>query len=116
MIYKVASRAVKAVDIYDNEQIRHITKRVLIGPDQGKVNFIMRMFTIGKGGCSPYHTHPWEHEVYVIEGYGAVKKIGGEIPLQAGDVVYVPAGEEHQFINTSEQEFTFLCLVPHGCD
>lgn len=116
MIYKAASRAVKAVDIHDGKQVCHITKRVLIGPDQGKVNSIMRMFTIGKDGCSPYHTHPWDHEVYVLEGCGAVKKIDGEIPLQAGDIVYVPAGEEHQFINTSDQEFTFLCLVPYGCD
>ena len=96
--------------------IQHITKRVLIGPDQGKVNSIMRMFTIGKEGCSSYHTHPWEHEVYVLKGWGAVKKIDGEIPLQAGDVVYVPAGEEHQFINTAEEEFTFLCIIPYGCD
>ncbi len=116
MIYKAASQAVKAVDIHDGKQIHHITKRVLIGPDQGKVNSIMRMFTVGKGGCSPRHTHTWEHQVYVVEGYGAVKKIDGEIPLQAGDVVYVPAGEVHQFVNTSDQDFTFLCLVPYGCD
>jgi len=33
--------------------------------------------------------------------------------LKAGDVVFVPANELHQFRNTGRGVLAFLCLIPH---
>jgi len=58
------SKEVHARNLHDGKTIFHAKKRVLIGPAQGARNFVMRLFTLEEGGCSPYHTHDWEHEVY----------------------------------------------------
>ncbi|MFH1179934.1 MAG: cupin, partial [Candidatus Bathyarchaeota archaeon] len=44
--------------------------RWLINEKNGALNFAMRRFEVEPGGYTPYHTHDWEHEVYVLEGEG----------------------------------------------
>ena len=87
--------------------------RWLIGPDSGAPTFHMRQFEILPGGHTPHHSHPWEHEVYILEGQGKVIS-GGKPPqtVKTGDVVYVPPGEEHQFLNEHWSRLVFLCLIP----
>jgi len=112
MIVSGRADAVKAFDLHDGERIFHVSKRVLIGPDQGARNFVMREFTLGVGGSTPYHTHAWEHEVYVVAGSGTVVSADGTTPVSAGDYVFVPPRDEHQFKNSGEDPFAFLCVVP----
>jgi len=97
---------------HDGEKVKHVEKRVLVGPNDDAPNFSMRKFTVGTGGCSPYHTHPWEHEVYVLSGKGEVRHAGGAIPVAAGDFAFVPPNDEHQFVNVGEAPLEFLCMVP----
>ena len=106
------SCAVESVDLHNGETVLHATKQVLIGPKQGAKNFVMRLFTLGEGGCSPYHTHPWEHEVFILSGNGTVKSAHGSTAVTARDFVYVPPNDEHQFLNAGSEPFEFLCLVP----
>lgn len=94
------------------EQAPGVTKRVLVGPDDGAGNFAMRLFSVAPGGQTPYHDHEWEHEVFVVEGQGALVGEGGEQPLKAGDAVFVPGGTTHQFRNTGAGEFRMICVVP----
>ena len=86
--------------------------RLLIGPDDGAANFHMRRFDIAPGGHTPRHAHAWEHEVYLVAGSGVVWSPGGERAIAAGDCVFVPGGEEHQFRNTGAEELKMLCMVP----
>jgi quercetin dioxygenase-like cupin family protein len=74
-------------------------------------NFVLRVSTVESGGHTPKHTHPFEHEVYVLSGNGQVE---GEqaLDLVAGDAVYVPPNELHRFVNTGDQPFRFICVVP----
>ena len=60
----------------------------------------MRQFEIAVGGHTPKHTHPYEHEVFVLEGEGVVLEGDHEHALRSGDVVYVQPDEMHQFRNT----------------
>ena len=112
MIVIVRSKEINACDLHDGKTIFHTKKRVLIGPEQGARNFVMRLFTVGAGGCSPYHTHDWEHEVFILSGEGTVKSDSGSTLVSAGDFVYVPPNKEHQFLNAGPDPFEFLCLVP----
>ena len=97
---------------------RGVTIRVLMGDDIGAPNFAMRHFEVAPGGNTPYHTHPWEHEVFILSGRGVVytSKEATAIsrqPLVAGTAVLVEPQEEHQFRNTGEEPLRMLCLVPH---
>ncbi len=86
--------------------------RVLIGEDEGAPNFIMRYFTVEPGGRTPSHSHPWEHEVFVLSGEGEVRQGEESWAIGPGSVVYVSPGEEHQFVNRGSDSLVFLCLIP----
>lgn len=86
--------------------------RWLITKEMGAENFAMRLFEMAAGGHSPYHNHPWEHEVFILEGEGLVVGEELERPFGTGDVIFIPQNEKHQFKNTGEKTVKFLCLVP----
>lgn len=91
---------------------RGVTVRWLIAREQGAPNFAMRLFELARGGSTPLHQHPWEHEVFVVEGRGEVVGEAGARPLAPSDAVLVLPGEVHQFRNTGEGRARFLCLIP----
>jgi quercetin dioxygenase-like cupin family protein len=87
--------------------------RWLVGDKDGAPNFAMRQFDVAPGGHTPRHSHPYEHEIYVLEGAGEVIEGDQARPLKAGDVVYVAPDDVHQFRNTGTTTMKFLCMVPH---
>lgn len=87
--------------------------RWLIDEKSGAPNFAMRHFEIAPGGHTPFHSHEWEHEVFGLSGEGAVVGEDGEGPFRAGDCVFVPPQEKHQFRNTGAEPLTMICMVPH---
>ena len=88
--------------------------RWLIGAADAAPNFAMRQFEIAAGGHTPRHSHPYEHEVFILDGEGLVYEGDTEHPLRAGDVVFVKPDEVHQFRNTGAGPLRFLCLIPNS--
>ena len=86
--------------------------RILIGPEDGANTFHMRHFEVESGGCTPHHQHEHEHECLVLKGSGIIKGPDGDRPFKVGDVVFVPGGETHQFLNTGSEPCEFICLIP----
>lgn len=99
-------------DVEAQAALDGVTMRVVIGPDQGAPHFNMRVFEVLPGHASPYHSHWWEHEVFVLAGQGVAKTEQGKVPIGPGSTVFVPGGEMHQFQNTGDELLRFLCLVP----
>lgn len=91
--------------------VQGVKMAVMVGRSDGAPHFAMRHFEVQAGGHSPRHSHDYEHEVFVVEGTGTVLLEGQERPIRKGDVIYVPADQEHQF-KAGEQGMSFLCLVP----
>ena len=91
-----------------------VSVRWLINKEIGAENFAMRLFEIEPGGYSPLHTHSWEHEVFVIYGAGSVFDGEKANAFKAGDVVFVPPNERHQFKNSGRKLLRFLCLIPYA--
>jgi quercetin dioxygenase-like cupin family protein len=94
------------------EDIVGVSMRVVISAEDGAPNYVMRVFDIQPGGHTPYHTHAWEHEVYVLEGKGTVRHGDKEHALEKGTFVFVPPHEEHNFTNTGDGVLSFICVVP----
>jgi quercetin dioxygenase-like cupin family protein len=88
--------------------------RWLVDESTGAPNFAMRQYEVSPGGYTPRHSHPYEHEVFVLEGEGVVFEGDVEHPLSPGDVVLVTPNELHQFRNTGPAPLKFLCLVPNS--
>ncbi|RMG89422.1 MAG: cupin domain-containing protein [Candidatus Dadabacteria bacterium] len=89
-----------------------VTIRVVIGEAQGAPHFVMRVFDVEPGGHTPYHTHGFEHEVFVLSGHGSLVEEGRSEPLGPGDVVYVAPGVLHQFRAAEDEGLRFICVVP----
>ncbi len=90
---------------------------VMVGRADGAPNFALRQFKVAPGGFTPRHAHDYEHEVFIVEGGGTVLLEGQERAVKAGDVIYVPANQEHQFKAAASNGpgaggLRFLCLVP----
>lgn len=96
----------------DAEGAVGVSKRVLVSEADGAPNFIMRQFVIEPGGNTPYHTHNWEHEIYVLSGTGHIRHSQGIHAITAGSVALVLPNEEHGFVNTGEEPLVFLCSIP----
>jgi quercetin dioxygenase-like cupin family protein len=96
----------------DNEVVKNVAGRVMIGREDGANNFCMRLFEMGRDGYTPKHSHDWEHEVFVHAGLGEVFIEDQWHPLSPGTAVFVPPRMEHQFRNISENSLIFVCLVP----
>lgn len=106
---------------YDTVQAETVTMegaskvkvRWLITKKMGAENFAMRVFEVEPEGYSPLHTHPEEHEVFILEGEGQLFDGEKTTPFRAGDVVFVPSNELHQFKNSGKVLLRFLCLIPY---
>jgi quercetin dioxygenase-like cupin family protein len=94
------------------QDIKGVSMKVVISHQDGAPNFVMRVFEIQPGGHTAYHTHPWEHEVYVLEGKGTVRQGEKEHQVETGSFVFVPPEEEHNFANAGDGAFRFICVVP----
>jgi len=86
--------------------------RWLLSKSEGAPNFAMRLFELQPGGCTPLHSHLWEHEVFVLDGPTEVVTEEGAQPLAAGDAVLVLPEERHQFRNAGSGVARFLCMIP----
>ena len=96
----------------DMEGAEKVGIRVLLGPEQNVPHFVMRVFDVEPGGFTPRHTHPFEHEIFVLSGQGEIDLESGVRPLEPGDAVLVEPDELHRFRNTGETLFRFMCLIP----
>lgn len=107
----ISFKEVEAKDVGDGAYKARV--RWLITKDIGAENFAMRLFEIEPGGYTPLHKHPWEHEVFILEGKGKVIGEAGESEFKSGDAIFIPANEMHQFVNSSEKTLLLLCLIPY---
>lgn len=99
------------------EGAERVAMRLMVGRADGAPNFALRHFTVAVGGHTPRHRHDYEHEVYVVQGTGRVEQDGEMHDLRPGDVTFVKPNALHQFVNTGDGPFKFLCIVPvaHAC-
>jgi quercetin dioxygenase-like cupin family protein len=87
--------------------------RWLIDDDHdGAPVYSLRMIEVQPGGHTPRHSHPFEHENFVVEGEGRVWINGEWRTLTVGDVVFVPGNMEHTYENTGDVTLKFLCGIP----
>ena len=100
--------------VMNNEAVKDVAARVMIGKQDGAQNFCMRVFEMGKNGYTPRHRHDWEHEIFVHTGSGEVFIQDKWHALSPGSTIFIPPNVEHQLRNPGDELFTFVCLVPSG--
>lgn len=99
---------------FEGEGVEGVTGRVVIGKADGASNFCMRVFELAVDGYTPRHSHDWEHEIFIHAGQGEVLRRNEWQPVSAGNVIFIPGGEEHQIRNRGDSKLIFVCLIPSG--
>lgn len=94
------------------EEAEGVTIRWLWSDADGAPTFALRLFEVEPGGCTPFHTHGFEHVVYILSGQAIVRGESEEHPLVMGDTTLVMPDEVHQFINPGTVPLRFLCAIP----
>jgi len=100
------------LDIKPVQELPGVVKREVINADDGAPNFCMRVFEVEPGSSTPSHSHPWEHEVFVLSGRGVVLGGEGETQIAKDSVVFVPPDEHHCFVNNGDEPLRFICVIP----
>ena len=80
--------------------------------DEGSRIFAVRHIEIEPDGYSPYHSHSWEHEIFVLQGSGTAVGEKGVESISVGDLISIPSEEIHQIKNTGKGTLKLLCMIP----
>jgi quercetin dioxygenase-like cupin family protein len=87
--------------------------RWLIAEKDGAPNFAMRLIEFEPGVNFPPHHHPYEHEIYVLEGQGMVTSPAGDVDeMVPGTALLIPSDEVHGYRNTGDVPLKFICVIP----
>ncbi len=87
-------------------------RKIIDDENDGAPNYIFRIIEVAPGGHTPRHTHPYEHQNYVISGRGRVLIGGTWYDLEPGRVAFVPPDIEHIYENTGDETLRFICVIP----
>ena len=90
------------------EEVPGALKREVITEKDGAPNFAMRVIEVVPGGSSPSHSHPWEHEVFILSGQGVVNGEQGESQIKKESVIYIAPDEKHCFVNKGNEPLRFV--------
>src|SRR5450759_2219434 len=89
--------------------------KILLAPDKEAVEEILFSPAVfPPGGCTDYHTHDCAETIYVASGDGTCIQDGEETPIREDMVMYVPAGEMHQIVNTGYQPLKVVAVFVPG--
>ena len=60
---------------------------------------VQATITLAPGATAPAHSHPGEEVIYVLEGTFEYRVAGRPVRLEAGGVLFIPAGTIHSATN-----------------
>jgi quercetin dioxygenase-like cupin family protein len=93
-----------------------VTKQVLMGANEGAVDFLVRYFTIPPGGNSALDHHEHQHGVVVTHGQGRVLLGEHWHDITVGDAICTDINEIHQFVATGNAPLGFICVIPQWAE
>lgn len=105
-------KVLKYIDVEPIKEMPGVAKYEVITAADGAPNFCMRVFEVQPGSSTPSHSHPWEHEVFVVSGRGVLVGEGGGTEIDKGSVIFIAPNENHCLVNKGNDPLRFVCLIP----
>ena len=97
--------------VFTNEEVKGVIKNILVGPQDGAPNFIIRFFQVPVGGSTFDHAHPHEHGVVILHGKAHIEIENETFELNQYDSVFISGNDHHQIINVGETTLGFICVI-----
>jgi quercetin dioxygenase-like cupin family protein len=76
--------------------------REFVGADHGGVGVCVIVVEAEPGRGPSLHEHPYEEVLILLDGEATVQTGGEELVARSGDVVVIPAGQPHGFVNSGD--------------
>ncbi len=105
-------KVIKYFDAEPTVEVPGVITREVINASDGAPSFCMRVIEVEPGSSTPWHSHQWEHEVFILSGEGIVKSEGKETQIAKDSVIFVAPDEQHCFLNTGNKPLRFICVIP----
>jgi quercetin dioxygenase-like cupin family protein len=105
----------KVISYHESEpekELEGVLRRDIISDDDGAPNFAMQLFEVDTGSSTASHSHPWEHEIFILNGKGVIAGEQGSMPITKGSVVFIAPNEPHCIVNTGNEHLEFICVIP----
>ena len=96
----------------DGRILEGVTLRWLVSKEDGAPTYAMRLFEMRGGAVIPEHRHPWEHEIFIVDGSVEVCVEDQCYQLEKGDFIYIPPNKSHWY-RAGERGARFICTIPH---
>lgn len=97
---------------YNVPDVKGVTGKVIIGPQDGSPNCFMRYFRVEPGGNTSLDQHEHDHGVFILHGRAEVLLGDETVEVGPQDIVYIPGNEIHQLRAVGDEPLGFLCVVP----
>lgn len=97
--------------VIHTEQVDHVIKHVLIGPDDSAPNFVIRYFHVPVGDNTFFDQHPHEHGIVILHGKAKVQIQDAFHELGPLDAIFISGNDIHQLTNIGETPLGFLCVI-----
>ena len=88
----------------------------LIDKNVGNDKFRLRYYSINPKGQTRLERHPATHTAFILEGEGIVQGGKRKVRVSLGDAIVIPSNELHQFKNTSDKPWVFLCATDYDSE
>ncbi len=102
---------VSEVNALPIENAQNTWVRVLISTSEAPT-YAMRFFEMDLNGHIDAHSHPWEHEIFVLEGKVKIRVESDIYDLDTYTAIYIPPDKVHEYWNIGNTKAKFLCIIP----
>jgi len=93
------------------DQVRGVIKHILVGPDDGAPNFVIRYFHVPVGDNTFYDQHSHEHGILILHGSAKVQINDDFFELGPLDAIFISGNDVHQLTNIGDEPLGFLCVI-----
>ena len=97
--------------VFSKEPVSGVIKNILVGPQDGAPNFIIRFFQVPVGGSTFDHAHPHEHGMIILHGKARIEIERESYELNPYDSVFVSGNDHHQVHNIGDTSLGFICVI-----
>ena len=105
---KVLKNLAREIPNNPGGRVRNYLARAELGSEQSTIHENI----VNPGAVVPWHTHSCEEILVILEGLARCHTNDGAIDYEPGDVVIMPANEEHTIENIGEAPVRQLCFFP----
>ena len=97
--------------VFNTEDVRGVLKHVLVGPEDGAPNFVIRYFQVPVQSQTFHHAHPHEHGMLILHGKAKIKINEDFYELGPLDSIFISGDDVHQVTNIGDAALGFLCVI-----